>query len=83
MASESLRYLLEGWVSRRFTGGSHAPSLTCLQTLASTISFTGDPEVPTTRRIGPEEESEPRSNRLALYRIVYLNLRESTFYALG
>ena len=47
--------------------------------LASTISFTGDPEVPTTRRVGSEEESEPRSNRLALYRTSYLDFGERHF----
>jgi hypothetical protein len=52
-----------------------------LPALASTISFTGDPEVPTTRRVGPEEASEPWSNRLALYRTSYLNFGERHFYS--
>jgi hypothetical protein len=58
--------------SRNLTEDSRASSLTCLQPWHRP-SRSGDPEVPTTRRVGPEGESESRSNRLALYRTSYLD----------
>jgi hypothetical protein len=35
------------------------------------------------RRVGLEDESEPRPDRPALYRIVDMNLGEFTFYEIG
>jgi hypothetical protein len=77
--SNGLRGDSNGEVSTNLTGDCRPSSLICFQTLASTISFTGDPEVPTTRRVGPEEESEPLSDRPALYRIVYLDFGDHLF----
>src|SRR5918993_5813257 len=74
--------ILMGGYSRTLTGNSRASSSTCFQPWLRP-SRSGDPEVPTTRRDGPEEVSEPRSNRLALYRFSHTNFREFTFHALG
>jgi hypothetical protein len=59
-------------------GFSRLVTETCLQPWLRP-SRPGDPEVPTMRRVGPEEESEPRSNRLALYRTSYLEFGERPF----
>jgi len=75
--------ILMGRYSRRVTRGFSFLVFDLLRALASTISSTGDPEVPTTRRVGPKAASELQCNRLALYRVVDMNLGESTFYAFG
>jgi len=54
--------------SRNLTGDSRASSSTCFQPWLR-VSRSGDPEVSKTRRDGLEEESEPRSNRLASNRL--------------
>ncbi len=68
MASKSLCGVSNAMYSGNLTGDSRASSLTCFQPWLRP-SRTDDTEVPATRRVELEEESEPRFNRPALYRV--------------